>query len=478
MNLSSSPSDLALAVAVELERRRREKERAVVGSRWLPGKGVYVNRDTGKVYTPHHQGEIDFITQDGPWRYGLIKGGEGGGKSVAGIVKSLERARRGMLGAMVSPDFEHFKKSLWPEFQRWCPWGEVVPSQQRRRLPEWIPHAPFTLTFKNGASLICGGIDEPDSWEGPNLHFAHFDESRRKRDATALKVLDGRIRMVGPNGEPPQLYLTTTPRKHWLFDYFGPMKVDENGQPVDDRLAFKQSSFVIDLLTSGNAENLSPNFAEVRKQSLTEAEVRVLLNAEWEDIDATDRFISSIIWWDNCKEDLPPLDAWEPMVLAADAGVSDDNFALVGVTRHPNNSEHIAVRYSQRWLPNGGKIDFDDVEAEIERICDAHHVVILTYDAFQLHQMMMGFGKRGVVFCQEFGQQVDRLEADKGLRDLIMQKRIAHDGNPELRAHIDNADRVVDTLNRKLRIEKGRGKVDLAVALSMACYKHLTELNL
>lgn len=477
MNLSSSPENLALAVAVERERRRREKERVVVSSRWLPDKGTYINRDTGKPYRFHHDGEERFVKEDGPWRYGLIKGGEGGGKSVAGIVKSLERLRRHMSGAMVSPDFEHFKKSLWPEFQRWCPWGEVVPSQQRRRLPEWIPHAPFTLTFKNGASLICGGIDEPDSWEGPNLHFAHFDEARRKKEATALKVLDGRIRMLGPNGEPPQLYLTTTPRKHWLFDYFGPVKVDEHGAAADDRLSFKNSSFVIDLLTIGNAMNLAPGFTEARQQSLTPAEIRVLLNAEWEDIDDTDRFLASIIWWDNCKEDLPPLGAYEPLVLAADAGVKDDNFALVGVTRHPDNDERVAVRYIRRWLPNGGTIDFDDVEAEIERLCDAYHVVMVTYDPYQLHQMMSGLLNRGIVFCDEFGQQKDRLEADRGLRDLIMQKRIAHDGNPELRAHIDNADSRPDTLAGKLRIVKGRGKVDLAVALSMATHKCL-ELNL
>lgn len=476
-NLTDSQNNLALAVAVERELRRRAKERAGVISRWYPDRGAYVNRDTGKPYAPHHEGERDFVTQDGPWRYGLAKGGEGGGKSVAGIIKSQERLRRGMSGAMVSTDFEHFKKSLWPEFRRWCPWGEVVASQQRRQSREWEPHAPFTLVFKNGASLICGGMDDPDGWEGPNLHFAHFDEARRKKDPKALKVLDGRVRLVGPNGEPPQLYLTTTPRKHWLFDYFGPVKLDEHGNPNDERLAFKQSSFVIDLLTSGNAANLSPDFAEVRKQSLTEAEIRVLLNAEWEDIDEVDRFIASIIWWDNCIEDLPPLSGHEPLVLAADAGVSDDNFALVGVTRHPRDNEMIAVRYVRRWQPHGGKIDFDDVEEEIARLCGAYHVVMLTYDPYQLHQMTMRLLNKGIVYCEEFGQGGTRLEADKGLYDLITQKRIAHDGNPDLRSHIDNADRKVEPLTRKLRLVKGRGKIDTAVALSMAAYKCL-ELNL
>jgi phage terminase large subunit-like protein len=163
--------------------------------------------------------------------------------------------------------------------------------------------------------------------------------------------------------------------------------------------------------------------------------------------------------------------------LAADAGVSDDNFALVGVTRHPHNNDHVAVRYVQRWLPNGGKIDFDLVEAEIARLCNAFHVVLITYDPYQLHQMMTGLTNSGLVYCSEFGQQKDRLEADRGLRDLIMQKRIAHDGNPELRAHIDNADAKIDATTRKIRMVKGRGKIDGAVALSMAVHKCLA-LNL
>jgi hypothetical protein len=478
MNLNNSPNDSALtALAVELERRRRAREKIAPASRWASDKGTYVNRETGNPYTPHHQGEIAFVEQDGPWRYGLAKGGEGGGKSVAGIIKTLQRLRRGMSGAMVSTDLEHFKKSLWPEFQRWCPWGNVVESQRRRGNKEWVPSTSFTLVFDNKATLLCGGIDDPESWEGPNLHFAHFDEARRKKEATALKVLDGRIRMTGPNGEPPQLFLTTTPRKHWLYDYFGPIKLDEHGQPDDERLAFKQSSFVIDLLTSGNAANLAPGFADVRKQSLTEAEIRVLLNAEWEDIDDTDRFLTSIIWWDACKEDLPALDPYTPMVLAADAGVDDDNFALIGVTRHPDNNERVAVRYARRWVPNGGKIDFDEVEAEIERLCSTFHIVMVTYDVYQLHQMMNGLLKRGVAYCDEFGQQKERLEADNDLRSLIMQKKIAHDGNPELRAHIDNADAKKDPLTRKLRMVKGRGKIDMAVATSMGAYKCL-ELNL
>jgi hypothetical protein len=192
-----------------------------------------------------------------------------------------------------------------------------------------------------------------------------------------------------------------------------------------------------------------------------------------------DRFLPDITLWDSCKEALPPLDPREPMVLAADAGVTDDPFALVGVTRHPARPDDVAVRYVRRWLPNGGKVDFDEVEAEIERLCTEFHVVQMTYDPYQLHQMMSGLNNRGLVWCSEFGQQGQRLEADKMLFDLIIHKRLAHDGNGELRAHVDNANAKIDPQTKKLRIIKRSQslKIDLAVATSMASYKCL-ELNL
>jgi phage terminase large subunit-like protein len=70
-----------------------------------------------------------------------------------------------------------------------------------------------------------------------------------------------------------------------------------------------------------------------------------------------------------------------------------------------------------------------------------------------------------------FPQGAARLEADKGLLDLIEQRRIAHDGDATLRAHLDNANRKQDADGRRLRIVKRRQsqKIDLAVALSMAC---------
>lgn len=453
---------------------------APMSASWSEAGGNYINRETGRLYAPHHEREKTAVGSDGP-RYLLFKGGEGGGKSVAGIVKGLERLRRGMDGIMGSPDFEHFKRSLWPEFSRWCPWESVIPEQRYRSRAGWEPTKPFTLTFKtptgSTATLYCGGFDDPGAWEGPNVNFAHFDEGRRHKTAAMLKVLDGRCRIPGPNGEAPQIIVTSTPRKNWLYEYFGPW--ERPGQ-VDPFAAFKAEASVVDLFTLDNerAGNLFAGFTGKRRQSLTEAEARVLLEAAWEDIDDVERFLPTMHWWDQCREDLPPLDPYTPIVLAADAGVSNDTFGIVGVSRHPADHARVAVRLVEQWEPIGGAIDFGAVKQWVDTTRAQYNVLAFVFDPYQMVYMAQQFSES--MWCIPFNQGPQRLEADKTLLDLTMNRGIAHNGDERLRQHVDNADRKVDVETRKIRIVKRKDglKVDLAVATSMGAYVCLYELNL
>lgn len=411
----------------------------------------------------------------------LLKGGEGAGKSVAGIIKTLNRLRRGMNCAIVSPDLEHFKKSLWVEFTNWCPIECIIPRHQHRFAPGWEPSKAFTLVFKNelgGESfLICGGIEDPSSWEGPNLSGVHYDEARRHKTPEAIKVLTGRIRIPGPKGEPPQLYLTTTPRKHWLYDYFGPVKDN------DPLAAFKRNSYVATVLTRENAANLEVGFADKRAESLTEAEARIVLEAEWEDETDIEKFIS-IIWWDNNRESieqLPALTRSEPMVLALDAATGGESstladcFAVVGVTRHPGRKQDVAVRYCGIWQADPGQLlPFEPIEQEIRRLCREFSVIEVAFDPTQLHDMTQRMGREGVALFKRFNQGQERLVADKDLQNLIAARRVAHDGNPLLRQHIDNA-YVKKYGTDGVRIVKRTAslKVDSAVALSMGANRSL-----
>lgn len=435
-----------------------------------PWPAEYYNRDSGKSYQPHSDDEARFVFEDTP-RYGLLKGGEGAGKSVAGIIKTLNRLRRQQNGIMTSPDLPHFKKSLWPEFQRWCPKEIVIPEQRYRLNREWTPHEAFALVFINGAVLLCGGIEKPGTWEGPNVHFAHIDEGRHA-DAEALKVLDGRCRL--PGDVPPQLWITTTPKKNWLFEYFG-LLVEG-----DKYANFKQNSLVITLPVELNRANLADGYIENRRNSLTETEARVRMDAEWEDESDSEKFVN-IVWWDACREQLSALTRSEPGILALDAPKGSENpsmladsFAAVLATRHPHRREDVAVRYCGIWQPEPGKLmDYEPIEQEIYRLAAEFSLVEVCYDSYQLADLANRLRKRSIN-AKEFNQQKPRLIADKQLQTMIVARRIAHDGNPLLRQHIDNAD-IIKHGDEGIRIVKRAQslKVDGAVALSMATNRSL-----
>jgi phage terminase large subunit-like protein len=131
-------------------------------------------------------------------------------------------------------------------------------------------------------------------------------------------------------------------------------------------------------------------------------------------------------------------------------------------------------------MPKGQLLDFDEIEKEIGEFIENHRVVLLTYDAALIRQMCSRLSQK--VWAREFSQQRDRLVADKGLLDSIMQRTIVHDGSHlVLRKHLMNADKKTDADERKLRIVKRSAnlKIDGAVSLSMGReWASSTKINL
>jgi len=203
-------------------------------------------------------------------------------------------------------------------------------------------------------------------------------------------------------------------------------------------------------------------------------------------VGSTSKFVEKL-WWQACHDSLPPLTPGELAVLGADApkgsedkGYLADSFALVLVTYHPSKPDSIAVRYCGIWQPERGQLlDYMPIEDEIRRLCSQFSIVEWAYDPHQLHDMAMRFRREGVVLTKEFKQGDARLRADRQLRDLIVNRRIAHDGNPLLSEHIDNAN-VTDRGEEGIRLIKRQQhlKIDGAVALSMAAHRLLSYNNI
>lgn len=255
-------------------------------------------------------------------------------------------------------------------------------------------------------------------------------------------------------------------------------------------------------------------------------------------------FIPDSIWSACYDPGMPPLLPGDPtpIVLSADAGVSNDLFGVVAVSRHPvhgPSAEHPeatcmrthddpAIRLARVWKPpRGGQIDFHAVEEFIRCVClggcvnghpntkagasagrmclthpsqraghmldggrdycadegepcpmceagerfAAFNVVQFAYDSYQLVDMAQRLRRDNVVWCFPFSQGDARMQADANLRQMAYRKRLAHNGDKEVSAHIQNANAKIPAGEEtKLRIVKRApaSKIDLAVGASMA----------
>lgn len=180
--------------------------------------------------------------------------------------------------------------------------------------------------------------------------------------------------------------------------------------------------------------------------------------------------------WDGCLDlSVPSIegDAKTPLVIGIDAGTTLDAFAVVAVSRHPQRHEDVAVRALRVFDPKeqGHPVDYAEAEAFIRAVCAQHNVIQIAYDPYQLESMTQRLRADGVAWCEPFSQAGDRLRADRGLYDLIISKRITHNGDQRLREHILNASaKVQKDMDSTLRLVKAspRRSIDAAVALSMA----------
>lgn len=184
-----------------------------------------------------------------------------------------------------------------------------------------------------------------------------------------------------------------------------------------------------------------------------------------------------IEWWDACNNPLliTPGDR-TPLVVGIDAATSNDCFGIVVVSRDPDQLDPpgVVLRMSRKWNPpprKGGTIDFAGPEAYLRWLAENFNIVQFAYDPYQLHDMCTRLGQAGVGWFRAFGQVQERLFADKSFRDLILHRRWRHDGDLEVRTHINNANaKHYPNEDSKLRIVKKSEtrKIDLAVCCSMA----------
>lgn len=218
---------------------------------------------------------------------------------------------------------------------------------------------------------------------------------------------------------------------------------------------------------------------------LTDGEFRRMHRNEW--VTSEEAFVPEA-WWDACKRDeFPVIVPNTSKIVVMDAGIASDTFGLVMGYRHPENEHDVVIEYARKWIPpKGGRLDFQGTdeqpgpELELRRLCKENNVIMVAYDEYQLADMAKRLSREGLAWFRRFSQGSDRLVADSMLRDSIRNRSIWHNGNPDLREHVLNANAKTDEKeDRKIRIVKRNHqlKIDLCVCASMLNHS-LRRLNL
>jgi len=307
-----------------------------------------------------------------------------------------------------------------------------------------------------------------------------------------------------PFEDEPRFYINEAAR---TFAYW------DDGEPAQKRMPWQTT------------ERGLAFFAEKRATERKEAWERHWLNY-W--VSSSQTFIETA-WWRACTGPLPidpttgrPLAAlpanW-PIVIAVDGSINSDCTAAVAVAREPvwdadtrtwkPSDTDVRVVFARVWVPpKGGVIDLDDVENHLRAWCGhkatlpepvsrggtladdeytlyialpEYNVAEVTYDQYQLHQMMTALNKDFVAWCKPFSQAGEREVADKQLYDMILRRGIHHQNEID-EEYVSNCAAYVAGTNAKnqdrLRIVKksSDAKVDPVVCLSMAARECLRLL--
>ncbi len=211
----------------------------------------------------------------------------------------------------------------------------------------------------------------------------------------------------------------------------------------------------------------TPEYLAEQRRTLPEAEyLRVWENRR---TSAEDALCTAAHWDALCDPALVPLQADDPrpLVFGVDAAIQHDSTALVGCAWDaPTQSVHVV--YSAIWTPEVGRplSLWQSVGEALARLAGQCRIAAVYYDPYQLIALAERLRDQHQLPMIAFGQGAQRLQSDGHLRQLLSEGRLRHTGEPTLRQHILNA--ALQPSERGYRLIKGAGRIDAAVALSMA----------
>ncbi len=171
--------------------------------------------------------------------------------------------------------------------------------------------------------------------------------------------------------------------------------------------------------------------------------------------------------WDECATEAEvPADGTE-VVLGFDGSYSGDSTAIVGAT--VEEKPHLFVVGAWEKPPQANddwRVDIMDVEAAISKACARWQVRWVGCDPYRWQRSMAVLNEQGFPVLEWPSHLPSRMvPACATFYDMVIDKRLTHDGDPRLAKHLDHC--IVKIDSRGPRITKDHKdslrKIDLAV---------------
>lgn len=176
--------------------------------------------------------------------------------------------------------------------------------------------------------------------------------------------------------------------------------------------------------------------------------------------------------WDACRDDVPLVDD-APLFVGVDMALKHDSVAVVAAQPQ---GDRLVVR-SRIWNPDGEAIDVAAVEAHLRQLHHSYRVVEFAYDPAYFQRSAEALADDGLPMV-EFPQSAQRMVPACGhAYELIVNRRVAHDGSPTLADHVLSAAQRVTDHGWRLSKNKSKRKIDACIALVIALDRATTRMK-
>lgn len=170
--------------------------------------------------------------------------------------------------------------------------------------------------------------------------------------------------------------------------------------------------------------------------------------------------------WDACRVDGVAIPAGADVVLGVDIGLKQDRSAVVAAHAVPGEATVVEAHVFDP--PPRGALDLSMVEAKVRELAGRYHLTAVAYDRWAFERSAQTLSDEGLPMVEFPMTNLRTVPASTRLYEAVMGRKVAHDGDPVLAAHV-NAGVTRDT-ERGWRLAKGKATqpIDALMAMLMA----------